>query len=152
MLSPSRQCHNGVEFLHSQLLFQELLGVWKTSPHQQWKFAGVAQNTRKHLLVFTSLLKETIKGTDEIHKVRSWRIPSVGASVPMELGCRSSLNPIFLDFIEASSCGHNQSLTLLSALLKESGAGLKIPSFLSWPGVSRDQPSSRSPPRVPSLE
>lgn len=42
--------------------------------------------------MFTSLLKDMIKETDEqpgeeIHKASSGRVLSVGASVPMELGC-----------------------------------------------------------------
>ena len=46
----------------------------------------------REILTFTSLLKDMIKDTDEqpdeeIHRVRSGRVPSAGASVPVELGC-----------------------------------------------------------------
>ena len=42
--------------------------------------------------MFTGILKDTIKDTDEqpdeeIHRVRSGRVLSAGASVPVELGC-----------------------------------------------------------------
>ena len=46
----------------------------------------------RETLMFMSLLKDMIKDTneypdEEIHKARSGRIPSTGASVPVELGC-----------------------------------------------------------------
>ena len=42
--------------------------------------------------MFTSLLKDIVKDTDEeqdgdIHKVKPRRVLSAGASVPVELGC-----------------------------------------------------------------
>ena len=42
--------------------------------------------------MFTSLLKDMIKDTDEqsdeeIYRARSGKVPSTGTSVPMELGC-----------------------------------------------------------------
>lgn len=50
---------------------------------------------------------------------------------------------------------HDQSLTPFfspSPFPREWALGLKIPSLKSWLGLSSDQPSSRSPPRVPSWE
>lgn len=41
----------------------------------------------KETPMFTSLLKIMIKHTDEeLHRVRSGRVPSSGASVPLDLG------------------------------------------------------------------
>ena len=58
--------------------------------------------------MLTSLLKDMLKDTDEepneeIHRVRSWRVLSAGASVPVELGCipqpGSSPNPVLLGLL-----------------------------------------------------
>lgn len=76
---------------------------------------GGSENS-EYLLMFTSLLKDIIKGTgiqpdEEIHRVEFGRVPSVGASVPMELGQitlpvhgrvhppGSSQNPVLLRFL-----------------------------------------------------
>ena len=52
---------------------------------------GSSQNTEKCLFTFISLLKDTIKDTDEqpdeeIHRVKSGRVLNAVASVPMDLG------------------------------------------------------------------
>ena len=66
--------------------------------------------------MFSSLLEDMIKDRDEqpdeeVHGERSRRIPSAGASVPMELGCATSkhvgvlIKPHSVGFfVEASSC------------------------------------------------
>ena len=89
-----------------------------------------SQNSGRHLLTFTSLLKAMVKDTDKqsdekIHRARSRRVLSTGASVPVELGCISlqyvdvfaNLEPLwtpyFWDFMEASSRRHEQLLTPL---------------------------------------
>lgn len=56
----------------------------------------------------------------------------------------------FADFMEASSCTCDQSLTLFSALLpsQEKQGGLKIPHFSSWLRLSCDQLSTRIHPRA----
>lgn len=115
--------------------------------------------------MLTSLLKEMIKDTDkrpdvEIHRARSGRVPSTGASVPVQLGCVTlpvsgcvcqpgSHTPCFGDFMEASSHRHDKLLTPFSALLPSQGNGemeLKIPRFKSGFGLSSDWPSSRRQP------
>lgn len=85
-----------------------------TPPPWIWLFARSAQRTQRNTY-FTSLLKDTIKDTEEqldeeIHRVRSERVPNTGASAPMELesvalpvyGCvhqlGSSRTPFFRDF------------------------------------------------------
>ena len=55
-----------------------------------------SQNSGKDLIRFTSLLKDMIKDTEEppdaeMHRARSGRVPSAGASVPMRLGCDTFL-------------------------------------------------------------
>ena len=84
--------------------------------------------------MFTSLLKDMMKDTDEqpdeeIHRVRSGRVPKTGISVSLGLGCVSFLVWICLPtwkiyiphtigiFMEASSSRHDQSLIPFSALL-----------------------------------
>lgn len=49
--------------------------------------SGSSQNLGKHLLLFTSLLKDMVKDTDEqpdegFHRAGSGRVPSTSASVP----------------------------------------------------------------------
>lgn len=78
-----------------------------------------SQNSGEHLSI-----KGLLKGTDEhadgeMHRGRSGRVPSAGASVPLELGCVSLLvrvrvnqhgsspNPGPWDCVEAPSCGHD---------------------------------------------
>ena len=87
----------------------------------------------KRLLTFTSLLKDIVKDTDEqpdeeMHRARSGRVLSAGASVPLELGCVTL--PVWLCSptwklsephtsgilpTEASARGHDGSLTPLPA-------------------------------------
>ena len=135
-----------------------------------------SQNSGKHWLMFTGLLKDMIKDTDkqpdeEIHRVRSGRVPSAGASVPMELGCvtlpvhgcvhppGSSRNPVLLGFFtEASSCRHDWLLTPFPSPYPlwrmEGGAEnsklLIMTWSFQWPAPIQEP--SRSPLRVTSLE
>lgn len=65
------------------------------------------------MFMFSSLVKDMIKDTNDqpdgdVHRVRSGRVPSAGASVPLELGCItcvcaqqpvSSPNPTLLGFL-----------------------------------------------------
>lgn len=85
------------------------------------------------------MVKDTDEqSNEEIHRVRSRRSPSAGASVPGEVRvchlsgwivCQpgSSWNP-FWDFIEASSYRHDGSLTPFFLFSRESGMRLQIPS------------------------
>lgn len=93
-----------------------------------------------------------IKDTDEIHKVRSGRIPSVGVSVPMELGCKSSLNPIFLDYMEASSYGHDPSLTLTLGPPQRIRGRAENSKLLILAWCFQGPALIQEPPRVPALE
>ena len=97
--------------------------------------------------VLTSLFKGRIKGPDEqadeeMHRVRSGRLPSAGASVPVELGLpfqcgwftdlEAPRTPGHWGFMVASSRGHDQLVTpFLAPLpsLEDGGWGRKIPSF-----------------------
>ena len=73
--------------------------------------------------MFTSLLKDVVKDTDEqpveeIHRLRFGRVPKAGASICVELGCVTLLmwmsspteklsKPHAIGiFMEASSCRH----------------------------------------------
>ena len=49
----------------------------------------ISQNSGKHLcLLVYYIIKDLIKDIDdEVHRVRSGRVPIAEASVPMELGC-----------------------------------------------------------------
>ena len=89
------------------------------------------------------MTKDTDEQPDEeIPRVRSGKVPSAGASVPVELGCvtlsergcvhssRSSPKPMLLGFL----CRHDQLLTISSPLpslekLALRSAYVKIPSF-----------------------
>lgn len=107
-----------------------------------------SQNSRKFLLTFTSLLKNITKDTDkhpgeEIHKARSGRGQSAGASIPMELWCttlpvcrcvhwsRSSLNPIVYHWDFFMEDFSHRSINAFSAplLFLENGMwGWKFPA------------------------
>ena len=91
----------------------------------------------------TSLLEDVIRDADEqpdeeVHRVRSGRVLSAEASVPVELGCGtfvvcgSSLNPLLLEFyggfITWASSIIN-SISSPSPLSEEWGVRLKISSF-----------------------
>lgn len=90
-----------------------ILEVPMTTSIWIWLFAIVAHRTQKN--TFIHLLKDMIKGTDEeSHRVRSGGILSSGASVLWSWGVSpswwgyihppgSSLDPVLLDFLEASS-------------------------------------------------
>ena len=61
-----------------------------THTHTRTHSQSGSQNSRRHLLTFTSLLKDMIKDTDEppdekIHRARSERVLRTGASVHMRL-------------------------------------------------------------------
>lgn len=55
-------------------------------------------------LTFASLLRDIIRDTEEqpvkeIHKARSGKVPSVGGSIPMKLGCITNTTPPHVDVI-----------------------------------------------------
>ena len=109
------------------------------------KFVRVVYKTQEN--TFATLLKDTIKDTveqpgEEIYRVMSGEILSIGTSVPVELEHKtlsvhrcvhqagSSLNPLYL--LGFSSHKHYQLLTQYSALplLMRMGVGGKNSKFL----------------------
>lgn len=123
----------------------------------------------KETLMFTSLLKDMIKDTgeepdEEIHRARSGSVPRAGASVPVKLECVTFSMWMCLPtwkFSEPCTIGilwqfpHvgliDYSNSSSSSCSRGQGLRLKILSFSSWLGHSGNKPSSRSPPRVVSL-
>ena len=109
----------------------------------------------RETLMLSSLIRDIIKDTDEqpdedIHRVRSGRVPRAGASVPTKLGCttllargrvhqpRSSLNARPSGCYGASSRRQEGSL----APSPEDGGGAEVASFSPWLGPSGAQPPS----------
>ena len=125
----------------------------------------------REMLTITSLLKIIIKDTNS--RMKRYIRQGLGGSWAQDLlslwswGMSPSQHgwvhnpkrlpkpPIIGIFMEASSCRHDQLLTPSPTplpSLEKGGVRRPIPSFSSWCGLSGDQPPSRNPHGVTSLE